>query len=511
MNDLESHLEAWLRISADPDGPAEVDPDKRAKWVQNWQSPALSVHWPGAAEQAIRLAALDRDQLIAVAAEALAAGTHDRPVREAPWALAGITPDEVIVAAVRLLAPLDWAELVQRAGPCLAGLYEAQVGWIAPGADPRDAMHEDCPAEDGLAALATASGWRMLAGVPVPDGVPLLDLAAEVGEVVLRCHHANLVRGREVVLEYWRQGDWDELLRIGEIDREGYDDLRIRYPAGNPKYPNPSMAATEPSRRQTMDCVADVESRSQRPPEGWVVIEGVEYPTRETWLAEQQRLACRAMDRARSEGLEALARLGTDEVLERAARRLADGGDDEELRVAGETWAEFQPGKVVERAVEMLTPLGFRELLDRGAAAIRTCYQNLAAYSDPYIQQEVHRWQYLVYRGSDRLHLFQVALGRRALARVPAVREHAAAGAPCPVYAVWELDREVGEAILRGYHAELIRQRDEVVRLVTYGRWDELYSRGEMSKDDFESYSREFPIEGSGPPPISDPGYEPPL
>lgn len=234
--DLESHLEAWLRISADPGGPAEVDPDERAKWIKGWQHPALSVHWPGAAEQVTRLAALDREQLVAVAAEALAAGTHDRPIREAPWALAGITPYEVIAAAVRLLIPLDWAELVRRAGPCLAGLYEAQVGWISPGADPRDASREDCPAEDGLAALAMSSGWRMVANVPVPDGMPLLDLAAEVGEVVLRRHHDVLVRGRELVLDLWRAGDWDALLRHGEIGQDDYKDLRSRYPSGNPRY-----------------------------------------------------------------------------------------------------------------------------------------------------------------------------------------------------------------------------------------------------------------------------------
>lgn len=67
------------------------------------------------------------------------------------------------------------------------------------------------------------------------------------------------------------------------------------------------------------------------------------------------------------------------------------------------------------------------------------------------------------------------------------------------------------EAILRCYHAELIRERDEVERLVRSGRWDELYRRVEMSRDDFEAYSREFPIEGAEPPPISDPGDEPPL
>lgn len=132
-----------------------------------------------------------------------------------------------------------------------------------------------------------------------------------------------------------------------------------------------------------MNSTAAAEGRSQRPPDGWVVIEGTEYPTRATWLAER---------------LEALALLSTDDALEWAARQLADGGDDEELRAAGETWAELQPGKVIERAVEMLAPLGFRELLDR-AAAIRTMYRNLAAYSDPYVQQEVHRWQHLVYRG----------------------------------------------------------------------------------------------------------------
>lgn len=238
MAALESHLDAWLRANADPDGPAEVDPDERAKWIKGWQHSALSVHWPGAAEQVTRLAALDRERLLAVAADALAAGAHDLLIREAPWALAGITREEVVAAAVRLLVPLGWAELVRRAGPCLADLYKARVGWIAPGADPRDAMREDCPAEDGLAALAMASGWRMLAGVPVPDGVPSLDVAAEVGEVVLRRHYDVLVRGRELVLEYWRQGDWDALLRTGEIDREGYDDLRRHYPDGNPKYRN---------------------------------------------------------------------------------------------------------------------------------------------------------------------------------------------------------------------------------------------------------------------------------
>lgn len=122
MGVLESHLDAWLRANAGPDGPAEVDPDERAKWIKGWRHPALSVHWPGAAEQVTRLAALDRERLLAVAADALAAGAHDLLIREAPRALAGITREEVVAAAVRLLVPLGWAELVRRAGPCLADL-----------------------------------------------------------------------------------------------------------------------------------------------------------------------------------------------------------------------------------------------------------------------------------------------------------------------------------------------------------------------------------------------------
>lgn len=242
--------------------------------------------------------------------------------------------------------------------------------------------------------------------------------------------------------------------------------------------------------------------------------DGMGYPTRETWLAEQRHLAGEARDVARLERLEVLARSGTDEVLERAARQLLDGGDDDELRAAGESWAEFQPWKVVERAVELLTPLGFRELLDRGAMAIRAVYRDLTLYSDPHIQHELHRWQHLPCRGDEHLRAVKVALGRRALARVPHVRERMAAGAPCPAYTVTELDAEIGEAILRGYHAELIRERDEVHRLMVCGMWDKLYDRGEMSKEDFESYSRNFPIEGSsaGPlPAINDPNYEPPL
>lgn len=53
--------------------------------------------------------------------------------------------------------------------------------------------------------------------------------------------------------------------------------------------------------------------------------DGMGYPTRETWLAEQRHLAGEARDVARLERLEVLARSGTDEVLERAARQLLDG------------------------------------------------------------------------------------------------------------------------------------------------------------------------------------------
>lgn len=254
MAALESHLDAWLRANADPDGPAEVDPDERAKWIKGWQHPALSVHWPGAAEQVTRLAALDRERLLAVAADALAAGAHDLLIREAPWALAGITREEVVAVAVRLLVPLDWAELVRRAGQCLADLYKAQVGWIEPDANPGELQRDDCPAEDSLLALSMAVGWKMLTGAPAPDGDPLLDLAAEVGEVVLRRCHIDLVRGRERVLDLWRAGDWDALLRHGEIDQEDYEDLRSRHPGGNPRYQHrdgdkwPSQARRRPDR-----------------------------------------------------------------------------------------------------------------------------------------------------------------------------------------------------------------------------------------------------------------------
>lgn len=236
--DLESHLEAWLRSSADPDGPAKVDPDRRARWVQGWQSPARAVHWPGAAEQAIRLAALDRGQLIAVAGEALAAGAHDLLIRQAPRALAGIAGHEVIAAAVRPLAGLDWSELIRRARPCLLEVYAAQVEWIEPDANPGELQRDDRPAEDSLLALSMAVGWKMLTGAPTPDGDPLLDLAAEVGEVVLRRYHVDLVRDRERVLDLWRAGDWHTLHRIGEISREDYDDLCRRHPDGNPRYQN---------------------------------------------------------------------------------------------------------------------------------------------------------------------------------------------------------------------------------------------------------------------------------
>jgi hypothetical protein len=88
--------------------------------------------------------------------------------------------------------------------------------------------------EDGAGAalrrLGTVLGHRLLGGgFPDVSGTRREDLAAAVGNAVVKAHCGNQIYSWITKMYEWGPGQWDEFCGRGLFSHEEYQDLRTRY------------------------------------------------------------------------------------------------------------------------------------------------------------------------------------------------------------------------------------------------------------------------------------------
>jgi hypothetical protein len=196
---------------------------------------------------------------------------------------------------------------------------------------------------------------------------------------------------------------------------------------------------------------------------------------REKWL---RRYNCPrdSVNRPLYERAKELAVLGRDDLLELAARHLAEGGMDHVLREA--TWEveDITVGEVADR----LAGRSLKELLDRAIPWVRKAYRLRAAYASPDTPQ--HEWDGSSFETED-VDVFKLAIGRKLLERSQDLRD----------VAEGHLDFKVGEALLKAYHWDLLQEQEAILDLYRKGAWDDLHALGELDESDHRAYRQVFP------------------
>lgn len=183
-------------------------------------------------ERAKELAALSRDELLALAARHLAEGDMDPVLREATWEVEDITVGEV----ADRLAGLGLKELLDRAIPWVRRAYGVRAAYARPEAAQYEWNGGDFQTEE-VDVLKLAIGRKLLRASEDLRAVAEGHLDFKVGEALLKAYHWGLLQEHEAILDLYRKGAWDDLHALGELDESDHRAYRQVFPDGNPNYP----------------------------------------------------------------------------------------------------------------------------------------------------------------------------------------------------------------------------------------------------------------------------------